>query len=119
MPVTASVEGAEVLDLGPLKLERRGDVLVVGLDRQAKRNAINDATIEALDEVFSSIPDDVRAEPDDATKAVFALLGYPGYRSGPPRLAPPIPAAGQRTKSGTRCPPSQREIFAPRMPASK
>ena len=61
MPVTASVEGAEILDLGPLKLERRGDVLVVGLDRQAKRNAINDATIEALDEVFSSIPDDVRA----------------------------------------------------------
>jgi enoyl-CoA hydratase/carnithine racemase len=52
---------SEIVDLGPLRLERRGEVLVVGLDRQAKRNAINDATIEALDEVFSEIPDDVRA----------------------------------------------------------
>ncbi len=61
MPATASAEAVEVLDMGPLKLERRGDVMIVGLDRQSKRNAINDATIEALDEVFSSIPDDVRA----------------------------------------------------------
>lgn len=61
MPATASAEKAEVLDLGPLKIERRGDVLVVGLDRQAKRNAINDETIEALDACFSSIPDDIRA----------------------------------------------------------
>jgi enoyl-CoA hydratase/carnithine racemase len=49
------------MDLGSLKLERRGDVLVVGLDRPSKRNAIDDATIEALDEVFSSIPAEVRA----------------------------------------------------------
>lgn len=61
MPAAASAETVETMDLGPLKLERRGDVLVVGLDRRSKRNAINDATIEALDEVFSSIPADVGA----------------------------------------------------------
>ncbi len=46
---------------GPLIVERRGAVLVVGLDRQAKRNAINDEAIEALDACFSAIPSDVRA----------------------------------------------------------
>ena len=46
---------------GPLVITRDGDILIVGLDRQAKRNAINDSTIEALDACFSSIPDDVRA----------------------------------------------------------
>ncbi len=46
---------------GPLTIERRGAVLVVGLDRLAKRNAINDEAIEALDACFSSIPPDVRA----------------------------------------------------------
>ncbi len=45
----------------PLTLERRGAVLLVGLDRPHKRNAINDATIEALDACFSSIPSEVRA----------------------------------------------------------
>lgn len=46
---------------GPLVITRDGDILIVGLDRQAKRNAINDSTLEALDTCFSSIPDDVRA----------------------------------------------------------
>ncbi len=46
---------------GPLTIERRGAVLVVGLDRQAKRNAINDETIEALDACFSRMPPEVRA----------------------------------------------------------
>lgn len=46
---------------GPLVISREGDVLIVGLDRQAKRNAINDTTIEALDACFSTIPNDVRA----------------------------------------------------------
>jgi len=48
-------------DRTPLAVERRGRVLVVGLNRQAKRNAINDETIEALDACFSSIPSDVGA----------------------------------------------------------
>jgi enoyl-CoA hydratase/carnithine racemase len=46
---------------GPLTIERRGAVLVVGLDRQAKRNAINDEAIEALEACFSTIPPGVRA----------------------------------------------------------
>jgi len=44
-----------------LAIERRGPVLLVGLDRPEKRNAINDETIEALDEVFSTVPADVGA----------------------------------------------------------
>lgn len=55
-------DGAQHRHAGdPLVVARDGDILIVGLDRQAKRNAINDATIEALDACFSSIPDDVRA----------------------------------------------------------
>ena len=45
----------------PLTIERRGPVLVLGLNRQAKRNAINDETIEALDACFSALPAGVRA----------------------------------------------------------
>ncbi|MCE1236133.1 MAG: crotonase/enoyl-CoA hydratase family protein [Hyphomicrobiales bacterium] len=59
--MTASAGTARSTAASPLALERRGDVLIVGLDRQAKRNALNDETIEALDEVFSGVPDDVRA----------------------------------------------------------
>ncbi|BBF92957.1 crotonase/enoyl-CoA hydratase family protein [Blastochloris tepida] len=59
---TAAPAGvADVFDHGPLKLERRDAVLVVGLDRQSKRNAINDEAVAALDDCFSAIPDDVRA----------------------------------------------------------
>ena len=36
-------------------------MLTIGLDRQEKRNAINDETIAALDRVFSDIPAGVRA----------------------------------------------------------
>ena len=46
---------------GPLTIERRGAVLVVGLNREAKRNALNDEAIEALDDCFSRIPSDIRA----------------------------------------------------------
>lgn len=44
-----------------LKLERRDRILLVGLDRAKKRNALNDATIEALERTFTEIPDDVGA----------------------------------------------------------
>ena len=42
-------------------VERRGAVLVVGIDRAHKRNALDDATVEALERIFSDIPDGVRA----------------------------------------------------------
>ncbi len=46
---------------GALAVERRGAVLTIGLDRHAKRNAIDDATIAALERIFSDIPAGVRA----------------------------------------------------------
>ncbi len=36
-------------------------MLTIGIDRAHKRNALDDATIEALERVFSDIPDGVRA----------------------------------------------------------
>lgn len=44
-----------------VRVERRGAVAVVVLDRPDKRNAANDALIEALDAFFSDPPDGVRA----------------------------------------------------------
>ena len=44
-----------------LSIEQRGNILVVGLARQAKRNAINDPMMLELEEVFSSVSEDVRA----------------------------------------------------------
>ncbi len=61
MPVSQSSAAAAVSAGSPIVVERRGDVLVVGLDRPAKRNAINDETIEALDETFSTLAADVRS----------------------------------------------------------
>lgn len=46
---------------GPLRLERDGDVVVVGLNRPDKRNALDDSTIKALHGVFEAIPDEVKA----------------------------------------------------------
>ncbi len=40
---------------------RHGAVLHLALNRPAKRNAVNDALIEALDQAFSALPKDVRA----------------------------------------------------------
>ncbi len=41
--------------------EQRGAVLIVTLDRQAKRNALDDPAVAELDAVFSAIPDSVKA----------------------------------------------------------
>ena len=46
---------------GALAIERRDAVLTIGIDRAARRNALDDATIAALERVFSEIPDGVRA----------------------------------------------------------
>jgi enoyl-CoA hydratase/carnithine racemase len=45
----------------PLVVERRGAVLTIGVDRSHKRNAIDDATTDALERIFSDMPDGVRA----------------------------------------------------------
>jgi (methylthio)acryloyl-CoA hydratase len=44
-----------------LTIEQSGKVLSIGLNRPAKRNALNDGIILALGECFSTIPDDVGA----------------------------------------------------------
>ena len=44
-----------------LKIEKSGTVLTVGLNRPAKRNALNDGIILAIRDCFSDIPDDVGA----------------------------------------------------------
>src|ERR1700755_1263913 len=45
----------------PLAIERGASILTVGLNRPAKRNALNDGTVLALGDCFSSLEDDVRA----------------------------------------------------------
>src|SRR6201989_2537105 len=44
-----------------LKVERIGAVLTVGLNRPAKRNALNDGIILAIGECFAELPDDIGA----------------------------------------------------------
>src|SRR6202171_5090074 len=45
----------------PLKVEKVGPILTVGLNRPAKRNALNDGIILAIQDRFSNIPDGVGA----------------------------------------------------------
>src|ERR1700709_2735875 len=44
-----------------LTIEQTGPVLTVGLNRPAKRNALNDGIILAIQDCFTNIPDDVGA----------------------------------------------------------
>src|SRR5438034_4509505 len=55
----ASTAAAGSSDL--LKIEQKGAVLTVGLNRPAKRNALNDGTILAIEDCFSNIPDGIGA----------------------------------------------------------
>ena len=55
-----------------LRIERDGAVLIIGLDRPEKRNALNDETIAALDSVFSKLPTDARAVLIHATGPNFS-----------------------------------------------
>ncbi|MDU0954167.1 MAG: crotonase/enoyl-CoA hydratase family protein [Bradyrhizobium sp.] len=43
-----------------LQIEQRGAVLTIGLNRPAKRNALNDGIILAIGDCFAGLPDDVR-----------------------------------------------------------
>ena len=44
-----------------LKIEQKGAVLTVGLNRPAKRNALNDGIILAIQDCFSNLPDGIGA----------------------------------------------------------
>jgi (methylthio)acryloyl-CoA hydratase len=46
---------------GLLRIEKTGAVLTVGLNRPARRNALNDGIILAIQDCFSNIPDDIGA----------------------------------------------------------
>ena len=52
---------ADAGDASLLRIETRGAVLIAGLNRPAKRNALNDGIILALRDCFSAIPDTVGA----------------------------------------------------------
>ena len=45
----------------PLAVEQRGRVLLIGIDRAEKRNALNDGAIEALENAFLTLSPDVGA----------------------------------------------------------
>ena len=47
-------------NLLPVDTEVRGEILLVRLNRPEKRNAINDATVLGLEEVFSNIPPGIK-----------------------------------------------------------
>ena len=57
--VNASSAAAGQSDL--LKIEQVGAVLTVGLNRPAKRNALNDGIILAIQDCFSNLPEDIGA----------------------------------------------------------
>src|SRR3954453_14516086 len=44
-----------------LTIEQTGSVLTVGLNRPAKRNALNDGIILAIQDCFSNLPDNIGA----------------------------------------------------------
>src|ERR1700741_5423890 len=44
-----------------LKIETQGSVLTVGLNRPAKRNALNDGIILAIQDCFANLPEDIGA----------------------------------------------------------
>ncbi len=52
---------SETAVTGPIVVEQRGAVCLIGLNRVAKRNALGDAAIAALDQAFSTLPEDVGA----------------------------------------------------------
>jgi enoyl-CoA hydratase/carnithine racemase len=55
-----NVDAASAGNSALLKIEQQGAILTVGLNRPAKRNALNDGLIAAIGDCFASVPDDVR-----------------------------------------------------------
>src|SRR3954452_25536747 len=63
-PIAAMGNAASAAVAAPsalLTIEQTGPVLTVGLTRPAKRNALNDRIILALQDCFSNIPDEIGA----------------------------------------------------------
>ena len=56
-----NVASATADQAGLLIIEKSGAVLTVGLNRPAKRNALNDGIILAIQDCFTNLPDDIGA----------------------------------------------------------
>ncbi len=56
---------------GSLQIEQHGEVAVLRLARPAKRNALDDATVSAIEEFFAAPPGDIRAAVLDGEGAHF------------------------------------------------
>ena len=56
-----NAETADAGASGLLRIERADRVLTVGLNRPAKRNALNDGIILEIGECFASLPEDIGA----------------------------------------------------------
>lgn len=56
----------------PILVHQEGNVLVIQLNRPEKRNAINDTTVAALDDVFSNLSDSVGAVVIKSTSENFS-----------------------------------------------
>jgi enoyl-CoA hydratase/carnithine racemase len=56
-PMGNAASAATAAPSGLLKIEKSGAVLTVGLNRPAKRNALNDGIMLAIQECFASLPD--------------------------------------------------------------
>ncbi|MFC0241372.1 crotonase/enoyl-CoA hydratase family protein [Rhodopseudomonas telluris] len=59
--LTGNASAATLADSSTLVVETVGSVLTIGLNRPAKRNALNDGLMAALKDCFTDIPDDIRA----------------------------------------------------------
>ena len=57
MPISAAAAPAS----GPLAITVSGGVMTVGLNRPAKRNALDDATVLALEDCFATLPKGIAA----------------------------------------------------------
>ena len=66
-----------------LRIERTGAVLSVGLNRPAKRNALNDGIILAIGDCFSNLPEGVGAVVIHGTGDHFSSCSVSSDRSRP------------------------------------
>src|SRR5258705_8963189 len=61
MPIGNAASAAPADQSGLLRSEKSGAVLIVGLNRPAKRNALNDGIILAIQHCFSNLPEETGA----------------------------------------------------------
>ena len=68
------VEGAATSSTGCIRTQKRDEVLIVAIDRQAKRNCLNDAAVLELQGVFDTL--------DEGVKAIVLTGEGPNFSAG-------------------------------------